>query len=217
MKVLTSGLHAALKLCKQLSITQQSSDFLLSIIKMCRITFELGGEVVPDVFPSILDELYQLAESKDILGDVRRVLEDTIQEICSVKTSTHTIAHTTGATVPLLPPPLPSLSTLHVTSPALNEYESPFRLTAENLSGRVSKGAGAILDSKLCIEGWRFPSSVLTESDEKFLFDVEVKIRMGNGYDVNILYDVLADFPADVIVARKVIIYVCKYMSMKVQ
>ena len=36
-------------------------------------------------------------------------------------------------------------------------------------------GAGAILNSRLVHTGWKFPSFVLTERDERWLFDVEVR------------------------------------------
>ena len=40
-------------------------------------------------------------------------------------------------------------------------------------SGRYH-GAGAILQSRLVHTGWKFPHSVVTEQDERWLFDVEV-------------------------------------------
>lgn len=36
------------------------------------------------------------------------------------------------------------------------------------------QGAGAILNSRLVYTGWKFPAFVLTERDERWLFDVEV-------------------------------------------
>ena len=35
-------------------------------------------------------------------------------------------------------------------------------------------GAGAILHSRLVHSGWKFPHFVLTESDDRWIFDVEV-------------------------------------------
>lgn len=37
-----------------------------------------------------------------------------------------------------------------------------------------TKGAGAILFSSAVYKGWKFPSFLLTESDERYLFDLEV-------------------------------------------
>jgi hypothetical protein len=35
-------------------------------------------------------------------------------------------------------------------------------------------GAGAILFSSLVYQGWKFPAFLLTDSDERYLFDLEV-------------------------------------------
>lgn len=35
-------------------------------------------------------------------------------------------------------------------------------------------GAGAILYSSLVYQGWKFPAFLLTDSDERYLFDLEV-------------------------------------------
>jgi hypothetical protein len=51
----------------------------------------------------------------------------------------------------------------HNTVPA---YVSPSQL--------YNKGAGAILNSSLVFTGWKFPRFMLTEGDDRFLFDVEV-------------------------------------------
>lgn len=37
-------------------------------------------------------------------------------------------------------------------------------------------GAGAILNSRLAYTGWKFPHFVLTERDERWLFDVDVSM-----------------------------------------
>ena len=40
------------------------------------------------------------------------------------------------------------------------------------------RGAGAILFSSLVHQGWKFPAFILTDSDERFLFDLEVHKRL---------------------------------------
>ena len=201
MRVLNHGLLDSLKSAKSLPVTQQTSEFLLSIIKLCHISFDLGSAIVPGEFQAILDELYQLSENRDILGDARRALEDAIAAICSVRT----VIHPSQSDIDISVSPTKALREVEVCSNSLDDTSrGQFLLTTEMLSNRSGKGAGAFLDSRLCLQGWRFPVSVLTEADEKFLFDVEVKIRMGNGHDVRLLYDILADFPADVLVSRKV-------------
>lgn len=39
------------------------------------------------------------------------------------------------------------------------------------------QGAGAVLNSRLVYTGWKFPAFVLTERDERWLFDVEVRFK----------------------------------------
>lgn len=42
-------------------------------------------------------------------------------------------------------------------------------------AGGGGRGAGCILASPLCAEGWRFPPVVLTDADDRYLFDIEVE------------------------------------------
>ncbi len=64
------------------------------------------------------------------------------------------------------------------------------------------KKAGAIMNSTLVHNGWKFPHFILTESDERYLFDVEVKVKLGHGGVERMIFDVLTDFPVSVIIAR---------------
>ena len=64
------------------------------------------------------------------------------------------------------------------------------------------KKAGAIMNSTLVHNGWKFPHFILTESDERHLFDVEVKVKLGHGGVERMIFDVLTDFPVSVIIAR---------------
>ena len=49
-------------------------------------------------------------------------------------------------------------------------------------------------NTSLATEGWRFNKAFLCESDEKYLFDVEVKLKLGNGYDVRLLLGMFANY-----------------------
>lgn len=57
------------------------------------------------------------------------------------------------------------------------QYEIPGSAQVQELqqAARIH-GAGAILHSRLVHAGWKFPFFVLTESDDRWLFDVEVRI-----------------------------------------
>ena len=76
---------------------------------------------------------------------------------------------------------------------------------ADGAGGGVSqlqRGAGAILNSSLVYSGWKFPHVVLTESDERYLFDLEVKVKLGHDSAVQLLWDALNDFPAPALCCR---------------
>lgn len=72
-----------------------------------------------------------------------------------------------------------------------------------NAQDSYHSGAGAIFYSPLVYEGWKFPSFIVTESEEKFLFDLEVKIKMNHTSSVILLWEVLSDFPPHVLLSRQ--------------
>jgi len=45
---------------------------------------------------------------------------------------------------------------------------------SQSVQGILYKGAGAIMSSKLVFQGWKLPAVILTDNDDKFLFDLEV-------------------------------------------
>ncbi len=49
-------------------------------------------------------------------------------------------------------------------------------LTEQSLNRGKFRGAGAILNSRLVHSGWKFPDFVLTERDERWLLDVQVRL-----------------------------------------
>eukprot|EP01031_Cornospumella_fuschlensis_P039578 gene39578-48184_t len=63
-------------------------------------------------------------------------------------------------------------------------------------------GAGAILFSKLCAEGFSPPAVALSEHDEKVLFDLEVKLKLKHASARSQLWTIVADFPASVLLQR---------------
>lgn len=98
-----------------------------------------------------------------------------------------------------------SLSNLHRSRiksefiPSNDEYN-------ELLKTSSFSGAGGILYSSFSYTGWKFPNLAITESDEKVLFDVEVKLKLGHpGCEVH-LWAIVADFPPHIIIRRTGII-----------
>jgi hypothetical protein len=91
---------------------------------------------------------------------------------------------------------LPSSSTpLQSTSTSSQFYRSGF-------TNGQRFNAGAILFSDLVSFGWKFPSFLFSDFDERHLFDVEVKLKMGHDTSPILLLDVLLDFPVNAILQR---------------
>lgn len=62
--------------------------------------------------------------------------------------------------------------------------------------------AGAILKSSLVYDGWSFPPCRMVHSDEKHLFDVEVRIKLGHSSAAQLVFDVLVDYPPSLLMSR---------------
>jgi len=76
------------------------------------------------------------------------------------------------------------------------------KLEGQQQKTERNRGAGAILQSSLCYHGWQFPKVLLTDIDEKLLFDVEVKVKMGHDMAAELLWDCLTDFPVAALMAH---------------
>lgn len=72
-------------------------------------------------------------------------------------------------------------------------------------------GAGAVLNSRLCYTGWRFASFSISEdsscSDDAWLFDLEVKIKLRHETTSSELWNYLVDFPVEAIVQKTSILH----------
>lgn len=64
------------------------------------------------------------------------------------------------------------------------------------------RGAGAILHSPLVHTGFRLPEVEIIESDESYLLEIEVKVKLGKHDIFFQLQDILADFPAEALLQR---------------
>lgn len=58
---------------------------------------------------------------------------------------------------------------------AVSAFSLPHSPAAVRPRPGQRRGAGAILESSLATDGWKFPKFVLTEADDRFLFDIEVR------------------------------------------
>lgn len=205
IKVISSGILSALRLAKEGTTgldDKTYSDFLISLLKIISVVLNEGDiSIDPSDFSSILDELNIISKTQDLVGDFRRVLDETISMICSIKTGTQLSSDDIQPNAFDNNVYIEQDVSLH---PAMAPATYHPDLQSTMTRGRAN--AGAILHSKLATIGWQFPTLVLTELDEKFLFDVEVKLKLANGYDSRLLFDVLVDFPVSVIFRCKVLL-----------
>lgn len=168
----------------------------------------------------VLDKLYTVTTYKDLGSHLTDKIEDAINAINNIntnKSSNNTNdTHTANA-----------LDKLEIES-YINEMEN--KISASNnknesnnifinrghvstklthVSGKYNsnKKAGAILNSALVFTGWKFPLFIFTDRDERFLFDLEVKIKLGHDGCESILMDVLVDFPPQAILSRPGLIH----------
>jgi hypothetical protein len=80
--------------------------------------------------------------------------------------------------------------------------EEQLRKKREEQQQSTSRGAGAILFSSLVYQGWRFPSFVLVNTDERYLFELEVKVKLSHVNCGSALMDCLVEFPPHALLSR---------------
>lgn len=72
------------------------------------------------------------------------------------------------------------------------------------LNMNQNRGAGAVLYTVLATVGYKFPFVyTLTDSEERMLYDVEVRVRLGKEDSAISMMEILADVPAVALLARK--------------
>jgi len=162
----------------------QLLQVLLSIV---RLTVKDPSQSISlDVTSRILEQLYQFKNSGNTDGQADKFIEEVLR---------FTMISFTNVTSPSSFSFLQTINTLC----GLNRSESSMRAAQIDLDQRIAhmastinvttehlpiesnqrsrlQGAGAVLNSRLVYTGWKFPTFVLTERDERWLFDVEVRL-----------------------------------------
>eukprot|EP00981_Chlorochromonas_danica_P007613 scaffold1829_cov194-Ochromonas_danica.AAC.2 len=75
------------------------------------------------------------------------------------------------------------------------------------MSKESIEGAGAILYSRLCYFGIHLPTIKLCDADERFLFDIEVKLKVRHESCRRMLPAVVEDFPAAILFQRPSLLF----------
>ncbi len=84
-------------------------------------------------------------------------------------------------------------------------HPSPSSSTLAIGSG-TNRQAGAILNSSLVYAGWHLPEFMLTDADDRFLFDLEVKLKLTHPSAIEDIWNSLKDFPSQALVLKTGII-----------
>ena len=151
---------------------------------------EPGNESSSPNYSRVLEKLFSLQAYGILEGNTKSNLESAIASIGSIRS--------------------PAANNSNYSA-EISHNESISIASAELVTTEKDKstfrGAGAILQSGLASHGWQFPKVILTEIDEKYLFDVEVKVKMGHESASDLLWDCITDFPAPTLVAHPGLIH----------
>jgi hypothetical protein len=152
-------------------------------------------------FSRVLKALFSLQSYGILEGNSKTHLENAISNVASIGSprATSSSSSTNAADTPSISysESIKALTSSQVLSPS----------TEQQKSSNTFRGAGAILQSSLCFNGWQFPKIILTEIDEKLLFDIEIKIKMGHDSVNELLNDCLIDYPAPTLLSHPGLIH----------
>jgi hypothetical protein len=158
------------------------------------------------VYSNVIDLLFKFTTSDQIDETVRQKVEETIESISYVQRII-----STESDIPMNRADFQSeeidINDIDTESYINKEDKYSVSHFSSNEKKEVQKiyhsGAGAILHSSLVFQGWKFPSFLLTDSDERHLFDLEVKVKLNHHTCVGLLWDILSDFPPHVLFERQ--------------
>eukprot|EP01032_Pedospumella_encystans_P014125 gene14125-16246_t len=210
LTTLLSGVHKAISLILEnpadlADHNKESTDLLQALLSIVRATASRTNAL--NISTKILEQMYFLKETENIVGTVKIAIEETIGTLCGLNKST---GFSRTAHVEL------DLRTAHLTG-AMNASSQQGSSEQSQLHSKF-RGAGAILNSRLVHSGWKFPDFVLTERDERWLLDVQyivntafkpcltlynnnlqIKVKLQNDCAARDLWDVLEDFPSQAV------------------
>lgn len=209
VSVLVTALHDAL--CSCIARLQAGyggdNDFLRDLLNILQIVGHCEvKEKNATTLSQILSLLYDMS-TNSALTTYSLHVSAAIDSICSVHADILNVAagYFSGETAVENVTTDQSLISLSSDAPSRLGTVSTFsalRHSPSTARSRMKHGAGSIINSPLVAKGWRFPPFALTEADERYLFDAEVKLKMGQEGVHPLLLDIIADFPAQCLLTR---------------
>jgi hypothetical protein len=179
---------------------------LLNLIK--HIAMSTGSAMLAvEIYSKVIDQLFKFTTSDQIDEMVRQKVEETIESISHVQriiSTENDIPSTRIDTVSEINDINDIDTANYINKEDKYSVVSHFSSNEKKAVQKIyHSGAGAILHSSLVFQGWKFPYFLLTDSDERFLFDLEVKLKLNHHTCVGLLWDVLSDFPPHVLFERQ--------------
>eukprot|EP01038_Epipyxis_sp_PR26KG_P012323 gene12323-16528_t len=178
------------------SVQSKLLNSLLLIIE--RMGNDATSKLAVNGLTKILDKLYHLTTIHDLDERLISLLEKSIQSVCTIPMrESENIQDVSFRS-----------QSLRVTALIQNEQAIPHN--ENNISkpkNTIYRGAGAILNSSIVFHGWKFPNFVIVDSDERYLFDVEVKLKLSHSDSMKLLWDVVYDFPVEAIITKTGLIH----------
>ncbi len=206
----------------------ENNEFLAVLLKILIHIVKNSEYVDPKDLSEILDQLMAIADKegdvKDqrlpMLSDLKALLEESITAITSVKIDSNDRRRNEkyegsidedGMEMDALPhmTAVDDITTNDDYYQGTIEKSDLSQYHQNSDTFQIFKAnAGVILDSKLCTDGFKFPHTILTDVDEKFLFDVDVKLKLDEQklHDSRLLFDMLVNYPVSVILSRKTLL-----------
>jgi hypothetical protein len=169
MKSLAGGLHKGLLLSiDNLKLNKQDDDreFTSNLLKIIQITgIHPLSTVAVEEFTKILEQLYFMSALEEF--SFSDLTKDAIDSICTVHKRSgvdydETVDHMSEE--------------IYNSFGAFRELSAAQTVQSNTRPLTDTQGAGVILRSSLVYTGWKFPSFVVTECDEKILFELMVRI-----------------------------------------
>jgi hypothetical protein len=169
MKSLATGLHRGLLLSiDNLKLKKfDDREFTSNILKIIQITgMHPLSAVAVEEHTKILEQLHLISALEDF--SFHDLAKSAIDSICTLNKRSDVDQNET--TDPMLEDVFIKMSSFQDISITQNA-QSNFRPSTD------SHGAGVILRSSLVYSGWKFPPFIVTESDEKILFELMVRLN----------------------------------------
>jgi len=202
---LVGSIRASLDMISSSEAEMSKAQGLNTVGTLIRLVKAMSSRTGPDcvnAFAGFLDDAYALSARDFLDAGLKTLLTETAETVAAVQVPaladevskySHSYDHE-GGERPSYEPSAAAMAGARAPSAPGPRMVGPGSIG--------SSGAGKILCTVLCSGGWKLPRVVLTEADDKILFDTEIRVKLGHAGCGDLLRDCLVDFPAEVLLHR---------------